>query len=93
MENEALIVMCENCIHHEICKGTGCNSKTILQKLVNRDNPEKVICERQVGYLSGNIKDLYICPSCGIIFTNEMYNNQIHYCPKCGQHLIWELIR
>lgn len=89
----ALIAMCEKCVNHEICKGTGCSDKKTLQKLVSKDVPAKVIFERKVGYISGHIIDLPICPSCGIIFSKEVEQNQFEYCPKCGQHLIWELAR
>lgn len=89
----ALISMCEKCVSHEMCKGTGCSDKKILQKLVSKDVPAKVIFERQVGYISGHITDLPICPSCGVIFSNEVEKIQPEYCPKCGQHLIWELAR
>ena len=89
----ALIEICENCRNHEMCKGTGCFPKKILQKLVSKDVPAKVILERRVGYISGHIIDLHICPNCGIIFPNEVEKIQPEYCPKCGQHLIWELAR
>ena len=89
----ALIAMCEKCVNHEMCKGTGCSDKKTLQKLVCKDVPAKVIFERQVGYISGHITDLPICPNCGIIFSNEVEKIQPEYCPKCGQHLIWELAR
>ena len=89
----ALIAMCEKCVNHEMCKGTGCSDKKTLQKLVSKDVPEKVIFERQVGYISGHITDLPICPNCGVIFSNEVEQIQPEYCPKCGQHLIWELKR
>lgn len=89
----ALIEMCENCRNHEMCKGTGCSPKKILQKLVNKDVPARVIFERKVGYISGHFIDLYICPNCGTIFSMEVEMNQSEYCPKCGQHLIWELAR
>ena len=89
----ALIAMCEKCVNHEMCKGTGCSDKKTLQKLVSKDVPAKVIFERQVGYISGHITDLPICPSCGVIFSNEVEKIHPEYCPKCGQHLIWELAR
>lgn len=89
----ALIAMCEKCVNHEMCKGTGCSDKRTLQKLVSKNMPAKVIFERQVGYISGHITDLPICPSCGIVFSNEVEKIQPEYCPKCGQHLIWELAR
>lgn len=89
----ALIEMCENCRNHEMCKGTGCSPKKTLQKLVSKDVPEKVIYERKVGYISSHIIDLPICPSCGVIFSKEIEQNLSEYCPKCGQHLIWELVR
>ena len=89
----ALIAMCEKCVNHEMCKGTGCSDKKTLQKLVSKDVPAKVIFERQVGYISGHITDLPICPNCGVVFSNEVEKIQPEYCPKCGQHLIWELAR
>lgn len=89
----ALIEMCENCRNYEMCKGTGCSSKKILQKLVSKHVPAKVIFERKVGYISGNFIELPICPSCGIVFSNEEEKIQPEYCPTCGQHLIWELKR
>ena len=89
----ALIAMCEKCVNHEMCKGTGCSDKKTLQKLVSKDVPAKVIFERQVGYISGHITDLPICPNCGIVFSKEIEQIQPEYCPKCGQHLIWELKR
>ena len=89
----ALIAMCEKCVNHEMCKGTGCSDKKTLQKLVSKDVPAKVIFERQVGYISGHITDLPICPSCGIVFSKEVEQIQPEYCPKCGQRLIWELAR
>ena len=89
----ALIAMCEKCVNHEMCKGTGCSDKKTLQKLVSKDVPAKGILKRQVGYISGYIIDLPICPNCGIIFSNEVEKIQPEYCPKCGQHLIWELAR
>ena len=89
----ALIAMCEKCVNHEMCKGTGCSDKKTLQKLVSKDVPAKVIFERQVGYISGHITDLPICPSCGIVFSKEVEQIQPEYCPKCGQHLIRELAR
>lgn len=93
LSQTALIEMCENCRNHEMCKGTGCSPKKILQKLVNKDVPARVIFERKVGYISGNFIELPICPSCGIILSKEVELNQSEYCPKCGQHLIWELAR
>ena len=93
LSQNALIEMCENCRNHEMCKGTGCSPKKMLQKLVSKDVPAKVIFERQVGYISGHITDLPICPSCGVVFSNEVEQIQPEYCPKCGQHLIWELAR
>lgn len=87
----ALIAMCEKCVNHEICKGTGCSDKKTLQKLVSKDVPAKVIFERKVGYISGHIIDLPICPSCGIIFSKEVEQNQFEYCPKCGQKLDWSV--
>lgn len=93
LSQTALIKMCENCRNHEMCKGTGCSDKKTLQKLVSKDVPAKVILKRQVGYISGHITDLPICPNCGIVFSNEVEKNQPEYCPKCGQHLIWELAR
>ena len=93
LSQNALIEMCENCRNHEICKGTGCSPKKMLQKLVSKDVPAKVIFERQVGYISGHITDLPICPTCGVIFPNEVEQIQPEYCPKCGQHLIWEVAR
>lgn len=89
----ALIAMCEKCVNHEMCKGTGCSDKKTLQKLVSKDVPAKVILKRQVGYISGYIIDLPICPNCGVVFSNEVEKIQPEYCPKCGQHLIWEYIR
>ena len=89
----ALIAMCEKCVNHEMCKGTGCSDKKTLQKLVSKDVPAKVILKRQVGYISGYIIDLPICPNCGVVFSNEVEKIQPEYCPKCGQHLIWELAR
>ena len=89
----ALIAMCEKCVNHEMCKGTGCSDKRTLQKLVSKNMPAKVIFERQVGYISGHITDLPICPNCGVIFSKEVELFQYEYCPKCGQHLIWELAR
>ena len=85
----ALIAMCEKCVNHEMCKGTGCSDKKTLQKLVSKDVPAKVIFERKVGYISGHIIDLPICPSCGIIFPNEVEKIHPEYCPKCGQKLDW----
>lgn len=89
----ALTAMCEKCINHEMCKGTGCSDKKTLQKLVSKDVPQKVVYQRRVGYITKTSFGVYNCPTCGVAFTEELRRNIVDYCPKCGQHLIWELVR
>ena len=91
---DCIEVICSRCTYRCECGPfKDCVPKKILQKLVSKDVPEKVIFERQVGYISGHITDLSICPNCGVIFSKEVEKIQPEYCPKCGQHLIWELKR
>ena len=40
-----------------------------------------------------NAQHDYLCPNCNYEFTQENYLNKVNFCPKCGQHLMWELAR
>ena len=55
----------------------------ILQKLVDKETPKKVI-----KFISGitnseEAYSFYICPKCKMLLSNDIY------CSKCGQHLDW----
>lgn len=78
---EALNTMCENCINHEICKGTGCEPKKYLGELVDRATPKK-----GYAYSSDGKRWVEMCPTCNIELTVDWGMP----CDICGQAIDYE---
>ena len=37
---DALKIMCERCVNHEICQGTGCTPRHKLQELIEKEHKD-----------------------------------------------------
>lgn len=61
----------------------------LLQKLVDKETPDKVEYISTVGDSDGYpVYDTAICPSCDREFEVEC-EEHYDYCPSCGQKLKW----
>lgn len=78
---EALNIMCERCSVHDVCQGTGCTPRAMLQELVDRATPKKPYGT------NGDWANLSMnrCPYCKAypLSPND------DYCPNCGQAIDW----
>lgn len=79
---EVLNIMCERCSVHDVCQGTGCTPRAMMQELVDKATP------RMPKYTDGNWheKSINVCPNCGVYPLRPMEP----YCSNCGQALNWE---
>ena len=50
--SEAINIMCNRCINHEACQGTGCEPRRILQHQANEIFDELMIEHRKEDYTS-----------------------------------------
>ena len=73
---EDLNSMCERCMNHSVCEGTGCRPKKDLEALIERYTPTR-------GARGTYPRD--DCPSCGHNIFPHM-----KYCNLCGQAINWE---
>ena len=91
---ECLDKLCRNClfIGREKCRGK-CGAKRVLQVLVNKNTKKEVIQYNERSEDKKFIYTWHLCPNCNYEFTQENYLNKVNFCPKCGQHLMWELAR
>ena len=84
----ALNVMCNRCVNHEICQGTGCSPKQKLQELVTKASktvPMKVL----------ETNSSFVCRQCCTIISMKYDGvcieclKQREFCPVCGQAIDW----
>lgn len=86
---EALVTMCERCVNHEMCQGTGCTPKNNLNELVNKASPQTPIVETLEAESFGKVMKpvkFIVCPNC----TKRVDDGCDDYCRHCGQRLDWD---